>query len=69
MADLEELASRGSPSAATALGSSQSDVRDMAMCTAIKCGTLKVGLSTAAVVYGMFQLAELSPSWRAGRGR
>ena len=40
MADLEELAEKGSPGATTVLDSFQPDVFERAMCTASKCGTL-----------------------------
>ena len=42
MADLEELTSKGPPSAATALNCFQSGVLDRAVCTAIEFGGLKV---------------------------
>ena len=58
MADLEELAGRGSPSTATAFGSFQPGVLDRTMSAAIKCGALKVGLSTAEAVYGVFPVGQ-----------
>ena len=50
MADPGELASKGSPSAAAILGSSQPDVLDRTISNAIKCRTLKMGLSTVEAV-------------------
>ena len=40
------------------LGSSQPEVRDRAMCTAIKSGALKVGLSTVEAVCGVFPVSQ-----------
>ena len=50
MSEHEGLASSGSPSAATALGSLQPGVRDMALSDAIKSGDLNVGLGLIEVV-------------------
>ena len=58
MADLEEPASAGSPSAAAVLGSFQPGILDTAMCDLIKCGALKAGLSVARAVYGVFSVGK-----------
>ena len=58
MADLEELASKGSPSAGAVLSSFQPDILGRTMCTTIKCGTLKVGPSIAKVVCGLFPVDQ-----------
>ena len=58
MAGLGELARNGSPSAATALGSFQPGVLNSAMSAAIKCGALKVGLSTFGAVNGVFPVGQ-----------
>ena len=52
IADLEELASKGSPNAAIVFDSSQPDVQDRAMYTAIKNGAPKVGLGVIEAMYG-----------------
>ena len=66
MADLQELVSSGSPSAATILGSFQLDVRAKAMCDAIKYGNLEVGIGK----YKAFPVGGCPlPPWPAGRGR
>ena len=70
MYDLEKLASKGSPSAA--VGTFQPDVRDRAMCNAIKSGALKVGFGVVEAVCGVFlvgqALAVLSSGARAPTG-
>ena len=58
MAGLQELASEGFPSAFAVLDSFQPDVRDRAMCNAIKFGGLKVGLSTVEAVYGVYTVGQ-----------
>ena len=58
MADLRELASPGSSSAATVLGSPEPDARDMAICNAIKNETPKEGLSVIEAVYGVFPVGQ-----------
>ena len=58
MADLGELAVKGSPSATTVLGSFQHEVLDRAMSAAIKCGTLRVGLGVVEAVYGVFPIGQ-----------
>ena len=58
MADLEELAGKGPPSAESVLDSPQPDVRDRAMCTAFKSGTLQVGLSIVEAVCGVFPVSH-----------
>ena len=58
MANLEELASKGSSSAATVLDSFQPDVRDRAMCNAIKSGAPEVGLSVVEAVCGVFPVGQ-----------
>ena len=54
MADLAELASKGFPSAAAVLDSSQPDVRDRAICTAAKSGATKVSLGVAEAACEVF---------------
>ena len=53
MANFEELASKGFPSAAAVLGSFHHVVWERAMCNEIKSGALKVGLGVAEAVCGV----------------
>ena len=58
MTDIEELASKGFPSAAAVLDSFQPDVRDKTVFDAIKSGALKAGLSVVGAVYGKFSVSQ-----------
>ena len=58
MADLGELAKKGSPSATAFLDGFQPGVLDRTMSAAIKCGTPYVSLSAVEAVYGVFPVGQ-----------
>ena len=68
MANFEELASKGFPSAAAVLGSFHHVVWERAMCNEIKSGALKVGLGVAKAVCGVFPVGQAIAALARGAG-